>query len=153
LFSAVYQPLAQDAILFNGRDDEGHFAKLLESVPRRELLNLSILKTIAVDRVACSAFFTKLALAMGHYVLGETFSRSSGANRMRVAMGATDLETAWIPHASVWPYNDENNLSLKSILADEISGAADKQVSPPLQGFARARVSMLFFGTSTLSEG
>jgi hypothetical protein len=76
---------------------------MLLSTSRVEHVNPSVLKTIDVNTLVCVRFFVKLALSTGHYVLGESFSRSVGADMLRRAMHAKDLETARIPRAFIWP--------------------------------------------------
>jgi hypothetical protein len=77
---------------------------LFQNAARVQVINPSVVKTVTVDLLACIGFFAKLALSTGHYMLGESFSRSSvAADVLRRAMRAKDLETARIPHALIWP--------------------------------------------------
>jgi hypothetical protein len=68
-----------------------------------EHVNPSILKTINFDLTVSTRFFAKLALATGHYVLGENFSRSERANFLRGIMYAQNSEAMELPGAHIWP--------------------------------------------------
>lgn len=67
-------------------------------------LNPSILKRLHFDWLEFVRFFAKLAIATGHYVSGESFSRSAWAEILRKAMHAKDPAEASIPGAHIWPY-------------------------------------------------
>jgi hypothetical protein len=67
-------------------------------------LDPSILKRFQFDWVEFVRFFSKLALATGHYVLGESFSRSARAEVLRNAMYTKDVQEAGIPGTHIWPY-------------------------------------------------
>jgi hypothetical protein len=77
----------------------------LASAPVNEV-RLSIVKKIEMDPLARLQCFVKMALSTGHLVLGESFSRSPGANMLRKAMYAKDVQAARIPFSCVWPYTD-----------------------------------------------
>jgi len=62
-----------------------------------------IVKTLHVSHLDFARFFAKLALATGHYVYGELFSRSVHAELLRKAMHARDVLEAIIPGAHIWP--------------------------------------------------
>lgn len=65
-------------------------------------LDPGILMTVQLDLLDFVRFFAKLTLATGHYVWGDTFSRSPYARVLRTAMHAkTD---ASIPGAHIWPH-------------------------------------------------
>jgi hypothetical protein len=66
-----------------------------------------ITKTITVHFLDFSRFFAKLSLATGHYILGESFSRSVRADVLRSAMSAKDTNEAHIPNARIWPQTEE----------------------------------------------
>ena len=56
---------------------------LFLNASRKQINNPSVLMKVSVDILGCAKFFAKLALATGHYVLGESFSRSAGADTLR----------------------------------------------------------------------
>jgi hypothetical protein len=76
----------------------------LASAPVNEVR--SIVKKIEIDPLACFQCLAKMALSTGHFVLGESFSRSAGADMLRKAVYAKDLQAARIPCSFVWPYTD-----------------------------------------------
>jgi len=82
-------------------DSEGLAAVL--SSAKREHVNPSVVKTVTADLPACRRFFAKMALAAGHLVLGESFSKSVGADTLRKALRGNSLETTEIPRAHTWP--------------------------------------------------
>lgn len=67
-------------------------------------LNPSILMTLHFDWLVFIRFFAKLALATGHYVFGEPFSRSAHAEVLRKAMHAQDIGDVSIRGAHIWPH-------------------------------------------------
>jgi hypothetical protein len=93
------------------KDEDGRVLgldNLKTSIDAREAetLNPSIHKKIQINRLDNMRFFAKLALATGHYVFGEPFSRSPRALVLRKAIHAKDIEEAGIPGAQVWPYTE-----------------------------------------------
>ncbi len=68
-----------------------------------QTLNPGILKTIHFDHAAFTRFFAKLALATGHYVLGESFSRSARAEVLRKAIHPENATETTFSGAHVWP--------------------------------------------------
>ncbi len=76
---------------------------LLGACTIQEIRNPCVVKTIEFDYLWSVRFFAKLALATGHYILGEDFSRSGRAAALRRAMSAKCQEEAVIPGVAVWP--------------------------------------------------
>jgi hypothetical protein len=66
-------------------------------------LSPDIVKTIHFDYLQFRRFFAKLALAAGHYALGEPFSRSGHAQVLRQTMSAQNPKEAEIPGSRIWP--------------------------------------------------
>jgi hypothetical protein len=86
-----------------GKDLDVDDIDTLLAACKTEAVNPSILKTITFDFTVTTRFFAKLALATGHYVLGESFSRSERAENLRKIMDARNPEVAEIPGAHIWP--------------------------------------------------
>ena len=61
-----------------------------------------MLKTIQPDYLIFIRFFSKLALAIGHLHLGETFSRSPVGDLLRRHMKVATMEEVRLPGA-IWP--------------------------------------------------
>jgi hypothetical protein len=73
----------------------------------RELIteNPAVVKTIHFDPTMPVRFFAKLALAVAHYHLGEAFSRSEAAERLRKHIDVTDYSFVSLSGA-IFPYVD-----------------------------------------------
>jgi hypothetical protein len=67
--------------------------------------NPCVTKTIHFDPTMPVRFFSKLALAVGHFHLGEVFSRSPSADRLRQHMRVTDYSEVQLSGA-IWPYTE-----------------------------------------------
>lgn len=65
--------------------------------------NPSVLKTITFDFRVPIRFFSKLALAMGHFHFGEAFSRSAHAEVLRQAMRIENIQGLKLKGAAIWP--------------------------------------------------
>jgi hypothetical protein len=61
-----------------------------------------MLLTIQPDPLVTNRFFNKLALAMGHLALGESFSRSATAGRFRRNMNAETMQEMTFV-GRIWP--------------------------------------------------
>lgn len=70
---------------------------------KAETLNPSVLKTIPFSYLMPIRFFCKMALAMGYFHLGEIFSRSLYAQKLRRAMRASSLDEIELRGAAIWP--------------------------------------------------
>jgi hypothetical protein len=69
---------------------------------RKTIVNPSVLKTSQHDYLEFTRFFSKLALAMGHFHLGESFSRSATGDWLRRNMQAQTMED--VTHRGhIWP--------------------------------------------------
>lgn len=62
----------------------------------------SVLKTIQHDYLEYIHFFSKLALAIGHFHFGDVFSRSPTGRRLRRNMNAQTMEDVQAP-GFIWP--------------------------------------------------
>jgi HNH endonuclease len=80
--------------------------------------NPSVLKTILFDYLMPIRFFTKLALAMAHMHLGETFSRSVTGERFRHNMTAINLESVTV-RGAIWPETDSVKRVLQLIAQED----------------------------------
>jgi hypothetical protein len=101
-------------------------------------LNPSVLKTIPLDYVMPVRFFCKIALAMGHFHLGESFSRSAWASELRRHMRLDDFEDMHLPGSAIWP----NLESVKSVV--EFFAREDYHVIAILDGTPPMMVVNLF---------
>jgi len=68
-----------------------------------ETTNPGIVKIIAFDKLEYVRFFAKLALATGHYIFGENFSRSARAEILRRVMFAKNPSEAVLGGARIRP--------------------------------------------------
>lgn len=88
----------QDGSILRAEDLDKVFAENVKITP-----NPSVLKTIQSDYYLRSIrFFSKLALAIGHLHLGETFSRSPIGDSLRRHMKIEKLEETR-RHGAIWP--------------------------------------------------
>jgi hypothetical protein len=68
-----------------------------------EVQNPCVLRRIDFNYLWTWRFFAKLALAAGHYLFGEEFSRSERADELRRTMNARSLDEAALPGAIIFP--------------------------------------------------
>jgi hypothetical protein len=83
-------------------------------------------------------FFAKLALATCHFVLGESFSKSIQASRLRQAMEANTLADVVLPGAAIWP----DLAGTEQLLA--MFQEPDKHVLTVIQETPRVFIASLF---------
>ncbi len=74
-------------------------------------INPSVLKKLDYDHLISIRFFSKLALAMGHLYLGETFSRSAHADVLRHNMNAETMDEV-TEVGRMWPQTEQVQASL-----------------------------------------
>lgn len=79
-----------------------------------EFINPSVLRKIDFEHLWTWRFFSKLALASGHYFFGEAFSRSPRADVLRRTMLAQTLGEVELPGVAIWPETQ----SLDALLAN-----------------------------------
>ena len=87
----------EDGSLLRLEDLDRIFAERTKTV-----INPSVLGTIQHDYLDYIRFFSKLALAMGHLHLGESFSRSITGDRLRQNLKAQTMEDVVHP-GHIWP--------------------------------------------------
>lgn len=92
--------------------------------------NPSVLKTITLDYLIPIRFFSKLALAMGHLHLGETFSRSVMGETLRRHMTITSLEDVRL-RGAIWPETDSVKYILQIIAKKDHHAIAIMDGEPP----------------------
>lgn len=68
-----------------------------------EVPNPCVLRKIEFEYLWTWRFFAKLSLSVGHFLFGETFSRSARANQLRQAMHAKKMEEAGLAGAVIFP--------------------------------------------------
>jgi hypothetical protein len=68
-----------------------------------EIPNPCVLRKIEFDYLWTRRFFAKIALAIGHYLFGESFSRSKRADELRRTMQAPTMDETGIKGAVVFP--------------------------------------------------
>jgi hypothetical protein len=100
--------------------------------------NPSVLKTIPLDPMMPVRFFSKLALAVAHFHLGEEFSRSPSADRLRQHMSATDYTQVELLGGAIWPYVD----AIQDMLA--VFAKPDHHTLAIVEGRPRYFVASLF---------
>lgn len=84
----------------------------------KTIVNPSVLKTTQHDYLEFTRFFSKLALAMGHFYLGESFSRSATGDRLRGNMNAQTMED--VTHRGyIWPETEPVQGALNMIAKED----------------------------------
>ncbi len=78
-----------------------------------KILSPRVTKDIKYDFLEHIRFFTKIALAVGHFQFGETFTKSSWANVLREHMRITDIHSFNLLGAAIWPNVDAMQAMLK----------------------------------------
>jgi hypothetical protein len=81
-------------------------------------MNPSMLMTIQPDALVTHRFFNKLALAMGHLALGESFSRSATAEIFRRNMNAETVDELTLV-GRIWPETEHVQPALDWIAQDD----------------------------------
>jgi len=94
-------------------------------------INPSVLKTLHYDHLISVRFFSKLALAMGHLYLGETFSRSAHADVLRQNMNAQTMDDVTVV-GRVWPQTEHVEHSLQWIAKAECHTVAIMDGDTPM---------------------
>ena len=84
----------------------------------KTIVNPSVLKTTQHDYLEFARFFSKLALAMGHFHLGESFSRSATGDRLRKNMNAEAMEEV-TPYGHIWPETEPVQGALNMIAKED----------------------------------
>ena len=92
--------------------------------------NPSVLKEIPLDYLMVIRFFSKVALAMGHLHLGETFSRSITGEMLRRHMTVSRPEDVKLPGA-IWPETDSAKRMLRIIAEEDHHVIAIMDGEPP----------------------
>jgi len=94
-------------------------------------VNPSVLKTLDYDHLISIRFFSKLALAMGHLYLGESFSRSAHADLLRRNMNAETMDEV-TQVGRIWPQTEDVQTSLDLIAKTECHTVAIVDGDMPL---------------------
>jgi hypothetical protein len=91
----------------------------------------SVLKTIQPDYYLISIrFFSKLALAIGHLHLGETFSRSPMGDLLRRHMKVTTMEEVRL-RGAIWPETSSVKAMIQIIAKEDHHALAIMDGEPP----------------------
>jgi hypothetical protein len=69
----------------------------------KTIQNPCVMRKIDFDYLWTSRFFAKLALAVGHYLFGEEFSRTRRASELRRTMNSRNLNEAALVGAVIFP--------------------------------------------------
>lgn len=100
-------------------------SQALQQSERTHISEPSIQAILTFDATSFSRAFVKMALGIGHLVMGESYSRSDGASLLRKFMWETDPSIREkIPlHGQVFPfYEDEHLKSMLSIKDHHVIG-------------------------------
>jgi hypothetical protein len=97
-----------------------------------ETVNPSVLKTIHFDYRMSIRFFCKMALAMGHLHLGEVFSRSPHAAKLRRLLWLENAAEFQFQGASIWPETQSAKHLLEIIAKQDHHTLAIMDGTPPV---------------------
>jgi HNH endonuclease len=95
-------------------------------------LNPSVIKTIDFDYLITTRFFCKTALAMGHFHLGDAFSRSACGAELRRLTRVKSWEDVRLRGAAIWPETEPVKHSLKLISKADQHMIAILDGTPPV---------------------